>query len=528
MIESGEGKPKDESSLPVTDPKSRLNDESSSSPPATETEGRRKDETKSLPVESESRRSGETSLPVTGPRAIGHTEASSLPAFEPGTRRRGSNGVNRTRKTSVETSGYAVPDEVAIAIQDDSDLRSPRMGLSSPRAIAPPCGDDAARICDVSTSIPVATVADGHLHRTASTASNFSIIDDSPRAECSKDTSRHKKLYEVWPGQNAFCCGGRCVTAKETEPFSFLEAICDLIGLCFPCPCADNFVANIQYPDKPKTVSPAAICAWMVFLVPCIIYFVFAFWGAWRPRTQDTLIPMKIISICIIILFFSTAIFLLLASCSDPGIVPRREVILAGNLKDELKEKLGFDILGDGTIGHASVTSEMRQKGYAWCNTCRIIRPPRASHCSNCDNCVLRFDHHCPFVNNCVGHRNYRYFVGFTTSVILLALLVIPTLIYQAVQDIATFEVFSTGGPRIAYLVLLGIILPVVGICALLVMALWGYHAVLISSGQTTKEHWRGKRGDEKTKTLTDKSMPRLFDPYKLVDPDAIRRDTRV
>lgn len=527
MIESDEGKPKDESSLPVTDPKSRLNDESSSSPPATETEGRRKDET-GLPVESESRRSGETSLPVTGPRAIGHTEASSLPAFEPGTRRRGSNGVNRTRKTSVETSGYAVPDEVAIAIQDDSDLRSPRMGLSSPRAIAPPCGDDAARICDVSTSIPVATVADGHLHRTASTASNFSIIDDSPRAECSKDTSRHKKLYEVWPGQNAFCCGGRCVTAKETEPFSFLEAICDLIGLCFPCPCADNFVANIQYPDKPKTVSPAAICAWMVFLVPCIIYFVFAFWGAWRPRTQDTLIPMKIISICIIILFFSTAIFLLLASCSDPGIVPRREVILAGNLKDELKEKLGFDILGDGTIGHASVTSEMRQKGYAWCNTCRIIRPPRASHCSNCDNCVLRFDHHCPFVNNCVGHRNYRYFVGFTTSVILLALLVIPTLIYQAVQDIATFEVFSTGGPRIAYLVLLGIILPVVGICALLVMALWGYHAVLISSGQTTKEHWRGKRGDEKTKTLTDKSMPRLFDPYKLVDPDAIRRDTRV
>ena len=45
MTESDEGKPKDESSLPVTDPKSRLNDENSSSP-ATETEGRRKDETK--------------------------------------------------------------------------------------------------------------------------------------------------------------------------------------------------------------------------------------------------------------------------------------------------------------------------------------------------------------------------------------------------------------------------------------------------------------------------------------------------
>ncbi|PNY08363.1 putative S-acyltransferase [Trifolium pratense] len=58
-----------------------------------------------------------------------------------------------------------------------------------------------------------------------------------------------------------------------------------------------------------------------------------------------------------------------------------------------------------------TTTSTTPSAGY--CTRCQNAKPPRCHHCSICQRCVLKMDHHCIWVVNCVGARNYKFFLLF-------------------------------------------------------------------------------------------------------------------
>ena len=68
-----------------------------------------------------------------------------------------------------------------------------------------------------------------------------------------------------------------------------------------------------------------------------------------------------------------------------------------------------------------------------YCYKCNMKRPLRCHHCRQCGKCVLVYDHHCSFINNCIGHRNFKAFCVFMFSWIFNAIVNLFVLIHALI-----------------------------------------------------------------------------------------------
>ncbi|RUS89183.1 hypothetical protein EGW08_003062 [Elysia chlorotica] len=118
-----------------------------------------------------------------------------------------------------------------------------------------------------------------------------------------------------------------------------------------------------------------------------------------------------------------------------------------------------------------------------YCEKCKTIKPDRCHHCSVCSSCVLKMDHHCPWVNNCVGFHNYKFFVLFLGYALLYCF-------YVAVSSLKYFLAFwsvshGTGRFHVLFLFFVGVMF------GISLTSLFGYHLYLTVHNRSTLESFR-------------------------------------
>jgi len=91
---------------------------------------------------------------------------------------------------------------------------------------------------------------------------------------------------------------------------------------------------------------------------------------------------------------------------AHPGSIPEKNVDgVVWDSGQDTRLSSGAEALGVGAPLETKRSGERRH-----CKWCAKYKPDRCHHCRVCRMCILKMDHHCPWIYNCVGFGNHKYF----------------------------------------------------------------------------------------------------------------------
>ncbi|KQJ94775.1 protein S-acyltransferase 8 [Brachypodium distachyon] len=261
--------------------------------------------------------------------------------------------------------------------------------------------------------------------------------------------AKQQRVYQVWRGNNIIWCHGRLIFGPDAKATLLSFAL---------------------------IASPVVV--FCIFVARHLVHFFPAYNAGYAIPVVTIVLTVHVL----LLLFFT--------SSQDPGIVPRNS--------HPPVEEFSHDASAPHTLQFPRI-KEVMVNGIPvrvkYCETCMIYRPPRCSHCSKCDNCVERFDHHCPWVGQCIGQRNYRYFFWFVSSAAVLCFYVFSmcalyiSLIMKRGHH-SVVEAIKESPASVA-------VMAYCFICFWFVGGLTGFHSYLIATNKTTYENLKYKYNNQ-------------------------------
>uniref|UniRef100_A0A1J3ESD0 S-acyltransferase n=1 Tax=Noccaea caerulescens TaxID=107243 RepID=A0A1J3ESD0_NOCCA len=179
---------------------------------------------------------------------------------------------------------------------------------------------------------------------------------------------------------------------------------------------------------------------------------------------------------------------------TDPGVVPP-------NWRPAIDEERGeSDPLN--SLDFVGLQSDSSNQRIRFCRKCNQPKPSRCHHCSVCGRCVLKMDHHCVWVVNCVGALNYKYFLLFLFYTFLETTLVTLVLMPHFIAFFSDEEIPGTPGTLattfLAFVLNLAFALSVMGFLIMHISLVAGNTTTIEAYEKKTSTKWRYDLGRKK------------------------------
>ncbi|XP_045118192.1 palmitoyltransferase ZDHHC20-B-like isoform X3 [Portunus trituberculatus] len=258
--------------------------------------------------------------------------------------------------------------------------------------------------------------------------------------------------------------------------------------------------------------TPCSLCLRAAKWLPVLFIVIVVVWSYYAYVLQLNLFTItNIIEKCFYLIIYHFLLVMFLWAYwqtifTDIGTVPKQFRLPPSELDryeagetDEARRCVleGFTQKQNLPIYNRTVMGEIR-----YCERCVQIKPDRCHHCSVCGVCVLKLDHHCPWVNNCVSFTNYKFFVLFLGYALLYCLFIAATTLQYFIlfwkspsssSSSSSSSSFSSsqnqltvdGKFHILFVFFVSIMF------AISLVSLFGYHVFLVLKNRSTLESFR-------------------------------------